>query len=139
MSIVGTNSAAMTSDLRDVTYFFAPPGSSMSGLLRTEGDRMAVEVAESNGGPATQVSAVQVVAPEVAALRFRYFDGHTWHDVWDSDSITRVPRAVEVTIAFPPPKQKPSLMNVAVGHANEMFRTVILIPVSDPYPKDKVK
>ena len=97
---------------------------------------MAVEMVEANGGMATQMSAVQVVAPEVSALQFRYFDGRMWYNTWDSDSVGRIPRAVEVQIAFPPPRHKAPIFNIAVSRSMDTFRTVILIPVSDPFPKE---
>ncbi len=129
-----------TSDLRQVSYSFLPPGtSSTSGLIRTEGDRMAVEAVEANGAAASQISSSQILAPEVATFRVRYFDGTTWLETWDSDTIGRIPRAVEVTISFLPPKRKPPIFNVAVSKSMNSFRTVVLIPVSDPYPKELVE
>ena len=132
--------AVRTSDLRQVSYSFLPPGtSSTSGLIRTEGDRMAVEAVEANGAAANQISSSQLLAPEVATFRVRYFDGTTWLETWDSDTIGRIPRAVEVTISFLPPKRKPPIFNVAVSKSMNSFRTVVLIPVSDPYPKELVE
>lgn len=126
-----------TSDLRQVTYSFLTPGSStMSGLVRTEGDRMAVEVIEAGGSAATQISSIQSVAPEVTALMFRYFDGRVWSETWDSDTMARIPRAVEVTFAFPPPRRKPAIFGGGSSQSSNLFRTVILIPVSDPFPKE---
>ncbi len=135
----GTSANAVmagTSDLRDVTYSFFRPGSTPSGLVRTEGDRMAVEVVEAGGGTAPQISGMQVLAPEVVALSFRYLDGQTWLEMWDSETNGRIPRAIEVQFAFPPPRQKPSLFNTAVSRSTDSFRAVILIPVSDPFPKE---
>jgi hypothetical protein len=136
----GGAATVRTSDLRQVTYSFLPPGtSSTSGLIRTEGDRMAVEAVEANGAAASQISSSQILAPEVATFRVRYFDGTTWLETWDSDTIGRIPRAVEVTISFLPPKRKPPIFNVAVSKSMNSFRTVVLIPVSDPYPKELVE
>ena len=129
--------SARTSDLRAVTYSFLALGSSsVSGLVRTEGDRMAVEMVEAKGSSATQISSVQMLAPEVAAFRIRYFDGRIWSTAWDSEKSGRIPRAVEVSIAFLPPRRKPALFNAGVSRSMDSFRTVILIPVSDPYPKE---
>lgn len=97
---------------------------------------MAVEVVEASGGAATQISAMQLLAPEVAAIKFRYFDGRAWFEIWDSDTAGRIPRAIEVSIAFHPPRRKPAMFNVPVSHSTDSIRTVILIPVSDPYPKE---
>ena len=66
----------------------------------------------------------------------RYFDGRIWSESWDTDTIGRIPRAVEVSIAFTPPRRKPPIFSAAVSRSMNSFRTVILIPVSDPYPKD---
>ena len=129
--------SSRTSDLRAVTYSFLVPGSStMSGLVRTEGDRMAIEMVEAQGSSATQISNVQMLAPEVAVFHIRYFDGRIWSESWDSEKSGRIPRAVEVSVGFPPPRRKPALFNVAVSRSMDSFRTVILIPVSDPFPKE---
>jgi hypothetical protein len=129
-----------TSDLRQVSYQFNPPGtSSVSGLVRTEGDRMAVETLESSGGTATQISSVQMLAPEVVAFRVRYFDGRMWSETWDTDTTGRIPRALEVSFAFNPPQRKPAVFSAPVSNSMNTFRTVILIPVSDPYPQDFVQ
>ena len=135
--------AGPTSDLREVTYSFvastaAPIPGMMptSGLVRTEGDRMAVEALESTGGAANQISNVQYLCPEVIGLNFRYFDGQVWSESWDSDATGRIPRAVELMVKLSPPKAKPALFNVATSRSMEIFRTVVLIPISDPFPKE---
>jgi hypothetical protein len=129
-----------TSDLRDVTYSFAPAGaSSLTGLVRTEGDRMAVETVEANGGAANLASIGQAMAPEVAAISFRYFDGRQWLTSWDSDTNGRLPRAVEINFEFPPPRRKPPMFDIPVSQSMNRFRSVIAIPVSDPFPKEFVQ
>ena len=100
---------------------------------------MAVEVAEANGGAATQMSQSQILAPEVTAFQIRYFDGRTWAETWDTETLTRIPRAIEVSFAFPPPKRPRSIFSTGVSSSMNKFRTVLLIPVSDPYPKDFVQ
>ena len=97
---------------------------------------MAVEVVEASGNAATQISNIQSVAPEVSALYFRYFDGRVWSESWDSDTMLRIPRAVEVTFAFPPPRRRSALFGSGSSQTMNTFRTVILIPVSDPFPKE---
>jgi len=123
-----------TSDLRQVMYSFTP---GTTGLIRTEGDRMAVEVVEAAGSAATQVSMMQSMVPELSSLVFRYFDGRTWSETWDSDVMLRIPRAVEITFTFPPPSGKASsFMPTTSSAQNNHYRTVVVIPVSDPYPKE---
>lgn len=134
----GTMAGAIgSSDLRGVTYSFSMTGSAMgSGLIRAEGERMAIEQVEANGGLASQVSQIQVLAPEVIGVSFRYFDGSVWQVAWDSETNRRLPRAVEISIKLQPPQQKRGIFNVGTSRSMETFRTVVLIPISDPYPPE---
>ena len=100
---------------------------------------MAVEVLEAKGAAATNITNLQVLAPEVSSFTLRCFDGRVWSPTWDSDLMGRIPRAVEISFTFLPPKRKPSLFNAAVSKSMDSFRTVILIPVSDPFPKDFIQ
>ncbi|MEX2287116.1 MAG: prepilin-type N-terminal cleavage/methylation domain-containing protein, partial [Planctomycetaceae bacterium] len=40
--------------------------------------------------------------PEIVALRFRYSDGHGWHDRWDSREQNALPAAVEIAYRLEP-------------------------------------
>jgi len=131
-----------TSDLRVVTYQLAATGSTTtsSGLIRTEGDRMATQLVEEKGGSATSLSGAQALAPEVSSLQFRYFDGKAWYPAWDSEEAGRLPRAIEITLAFAPPKvQLGAALNVAVSASANQFRTVVMIPIADPLPEEFVQ
>lgn len=135
-----TNTSLRTSDLRYVSYSFLAAGAAnVNGLVRTEGDRMAVEELEAKGAAATNITNLQVLAPEVATFAVRYFDGRIWSATWDSEIAGRIPRAVEISFRFHPPKRKPPLFNAAVSKSMDSFRTVILIPISDPFPKDFIQ
>jgi len=141
-NVDGNTVTTRTSDLLAVTYALALAGSGSTtgtGLIRTEGDRLIVQSVEENGGGAAPASKSQALAPEVAVLAFRYFDGTTWYDVWDSAEAGYLPRAVEVSIAFTPPKNEGGpLANVMVSSSTNQFRTVILVPVADPLPPELV-
>jgi hypothetical protein len=140
-----------TSDLVSVSYFLAIPGaaglqgavgdrysnairdSSVQGLARLEGDKMAIEFADTGAGLESLADAAQVIAPEVIELTFRYFDGSTWYDTWDSAALGALPRAVEVVIGLKTP-QKPRdpsdsrpVDSPTVGRS---IRHVIAIPLS---------
>ncbi len=138
----GNKNATPTSDLKAITYSLATSGSTGTtgtGLIRTEGDRLMVQTVEEKGGLAAQASNSQVLAPEVVSLAFRYFDGISWYETWDSETAGYLPRAVEVTLAFAPPKtQGGPLLNVAVSSSANQFRTVIMVPVADPLPPELV-
>ena len=141
-NVDGNTVTTRTSDLLAVTYALALAGSGSSagtGLIRSEGDRLIVQSVEEHGGSVAQISKSQALAPEVVALAFRYFDGTHWQTVWDSVSNGYLPRAVEVSIAFTPPKNAGGpLANVTVSSSTNQFRTVILVPVSDPLPPELV-
>ncbi len=141
-NIDGNHLATRTSDLLAVTYSLALPGSGSTlgtGLIRSEGDRLMVQSVEEQGGVATQASRSQVLAPEVAAIAFRYFDGVAWYEQWDSEVSGYLPRAIEVIIGFAPPKSAGGpLNNVAVSSSANQFRTLIIVPVADPLPPELV-
>jgi type II secretory pathway pseudopilin PulG len=139
----GAKMQSHTSDLRVVTYQLAmagvsmPNGAMMQGLVRTEGDRMATQLVEEKGSAPTSLSLPQALAPEVASVQFRFFDGVSWFTVWDSEEAGRLPRAVEVVITFAPSQAKlgPAL-RTNVSQSTNTFRSVVLIPISEPLPAE---
>jgi hypothetical protein len=67
------------------------------GLVRRAIDRGVYRWAAENG-QITQVNKTgQIVAPEIIALSFSYFDGQQWTTTWDS-SVSGVPWAVNISI-----------------------------------------
>lgn len=140
----GAKMRTHTSDLRVVTYQLGQPGGSalpggapMQGLIRMEGDRMATLMVEEKGAAPTSLSLPQALAPEVANVQFRFFDGVAWFTVWDSEESGRLPRAVEIVITFGPSQAKlgPAL-RTNVSQSTNTFRSVVLIPISDPLPEE---
>lgn len=110
----------------------------MSGLIRTEGDRLATLMIENKSNTTTTaLSAQQLLAPEVTSLQFRYFDGVAWFTTWDSEESGRLPRAVEVNMVLAPLKYRSGpLFRVAVNASANQCRTVVLLPTSDPLPAE---
>lgn len=139
-NVDGNNVETRTSDLQAVTYSLALGGSGStggSGLIRSEGDRLIVQAIESDGGDALTASRSEPLAPEVSSLAFRYFDGAAWYTVWDSTENGYLPRAIEVSIGFTPVGTRGGpLINVPVSASVDQFRTVILVPVADPFPSE---
>lgn len=80
----GSKLMSRSSDLLAVQYHMALPGSGLTGLVRTEGDRLTILTLESKGGMAETASRQQILAPEVASIQFRYFDGQAWYPTWES-------------------------------------------------------
>jgi len=139
-----------TSDLRVVSYLHSgsPTGGTGAaaansataalgtGLIRTEGDRLQSLQIEEQGGQSTALSTSQVLAPEVNLLQFRYFDGLAWYTTWDSEQAGRLPRAVEVTLGFAPAASTGPALNVPVSASADQVRSVILLPIADPFPEE---
>jgi len=145
-------------DLQTVCWFLNSPGSMLGesasatttssgftrvdldgiNLARSQGDRSVLRNLNA-GGDADSVlpGPVQVVAGEINALTFRYFDGLTWYDEWDSSTTTALPRAIEVTLGFDPPTNVDGpLLTSSVSAATATFRMVIVVPASNPAPPE---
>jgi prepilin-type N-terminal cleavage/methylation domain-containing protein len=89
-------------DVKTVGYYVtAVPGATdalgqpVMGLYRQSFDKAVASFDASAG--TTAGSAAQLLAEEVAAIEFRYFDGTTWQTSWDSSGGS-LPTAVEVAI-----------------------------------------
>jgi hypothetical protein len=109
------------SDIKTVSYYVQPPqldgiqdplagltgpsgpgvaGASLmqnGGLVRRAIDRGVYRWAAENGQIAQVNKTGQLVAPEIVALSFSYFDGQQWTTTWDS-STSGIPWAVNISI-----------------------------------------
>ena len=63
-------------------------------------DRAATQWAFDNNDLSRLDATGEVIAPEVVALEFRYFDGEQWQPTWDSEEASGLPMAIEVAIAI---------------------------------------
>jgi len=131
------------SDLRTVTWFLAGRGGAVStalaadagtGLARSEGDTSAIAAAEALGNLPDLIGAARVLAPEVTGLRFRYYDGADWLDVWDSSLEGALPRAVEATleIDLDGPPNPYALGEQTDDRAPTVTRVLVCPPLSEP-------
>lgn len=143
-----------TSDMLSVSYFLATPaGSSLAaavssndtgltpgsdglGLARLEGDRMAIDHADLQMDTQALAAAAKIIAPEVVSIQFRYFDGTTWLDAWDSTAYGALPQAIEVTLGFRAPlveQQSTLLTSTPAPTVEETVRHVIHVQIAEPY------
>ncbi|MBX3443490.1 MAG: prepilin-type N-terminal cleavage/methylation domain-containing protein [Planctomyces sp.] len=150
----GAGVTARASDLLSVSWFLAAPGAGglqgavgdretslrdsrqVVGLARLEGDRMALNFADENSNMSLMAEAAEIIAPEVGALQFRYFDGSAWYDSWDSGAAGMLPMAIEVTLGFIVPDDRPNARRQQVNDAPQIGRTirhVIAIPMATPF------
>lgn len=69
------------------------------GLVRRSVDRAVTLYAYENGQSSQLLRTGELIAPEVIALEFQYFDGTTWQTQWDG-SQQGLPHVVKITIAM---------------------------------------
>ena len=69
------------------------------GLVRRSVDRAVTQYAYENGQSSQLQRTGDLIAPEVIALEFQYFDGTTWQTQWDG-SQQGLPHVVKITIAM---------------------------------------
>lgn len=138
------------SDIKTISYFVEAPGTGSSidameelatanglgaasttstlgaggGLVRRELDRAISNQAASSGGVARLGSAGELLAPEVAAISFEYFDGINWLPFYSSDDSGFLPPAIRVTLQI----------NGEDGSTESMrtYTHVIRLPMSHP-------
>ncbi len=103
-------------------------------LARQIMDRLrgVVEVEEDTQNQVAFADA-SILAREVVSLQFRYFDGYAWVEEWDSVTMERLPRAIEVTLGFIKPDDKPAGSLNLPGQVTVIsIKHVILVPASSP-------
>jgi hypothetical protein len=76
----------------------------------------------------------QLLAPEVAEVQFRYFDGVDWVEEWDSALQERLPNAVEVTLTFEAAEipENQMVFEAPPEDADNTVRFVIALPLAPP-------
>jgi hypothetical protein len=72
---------------------------SNGGLVRRSVDRAITQYAYENGSSDQLLRTGQIVAPEVMAIEFQYFDGTQWLAEWDGSQLG-LPHVVKITIAM---------------------------------------
>ena len=116
--------------------------SSEYGLVRQRLDRAVAAHAAEQGLFDTLDSGGELLAPEVAAIEFRYFDGTEWAEEWDTSTRGGLPVAVEVAIALRPPgagdfeaistAAATSLDMLAVDTGLRIYRLLVRLPTAEP-------
>ena len=130
------NTQIRTSDLATVAYFVSGTASgilqnatSSPGLARLEGDRLALAMADQQSSIALLASKTEILAPEVDAIKFTYFDGFHWRYDWDSSILGGLPKAIEVLVELRP---APGRLNTGLSSAPNVYRLLIAIPLAKP-------
>ena len=71
-----------------------------AGLVRRSIARSATVYASSTGGVTMLNQSGDLLAPEVTAIEFQYWDGSTWLTSWSSDEHRQLPMAVKVRLTM---------------------------------------
>ncbi len=80
-------------DLWEVGYYFKEkPDGSGSVLMRREKRILSADVPALEGGVEYEMT------DRVKSLQFRYYNGSTWQDEWDSRSSQKLPTIVEISL-----------------------------------------
>jgi len=77
-----------------------PTSVSQGGLVRRSLDRAASVQASSTGSLSLLNQTGDLLAPEVVAIEFSYWDGLTWQLQWSSDEYGELPLAVQVRLTM---------------------------------------
>ncbi|MCE9567228.1 MAG: prepilin-type N-terminal cleavage/methylation domain-containing protein [Planctomycetes bacterium] len=93
-----TQTAQASSDLVRIDYWFAASG----GLCRQERPWVTADQTGNNADIDRANESMNLIAEEVSSVTFRYFDGSSWVDSWDTTSSTMPtpPVAVSITLTF---------------------------------------
>jgi len=103
------------------------------GLLRMEYDRAAKRYADQGGG---QMPGYELIAEEVRQLNFRYFDGASWFDTWDTNEMRTLPVAIEISLMVDPRSPEFRRMQQAAGDTDALFAlqrfvTIVHLPIAE--------
>lgn len=146
------------SDLKTVSYFVQPAGtiggvtdslsrlsasvqsaqtaedeSAAGGLVRRSLDRSATMEAINNGSIMTLNQTGELLAPEITAIEFSYWDGSLWLLEWNSDVVGQLPAAVKVQMTMLDPTATLTAESDPNDPANlRVISHIIRLPMSRP-------
>ncbi|MGB0740658.1 MAG: type II secretion system protein GspJ [Planctomycetaceae bacterium] len=112
------------------------------GLVRMAGDLYGLSRSFESTQDEPQLAASRLLAPEVTALQFRYFDGIDWMEEWDSTELNALPRAIEVVVRL---RNTGDSGDIVDDDSEDEYalpetshRAVIPLPLSIPVPSEDV-
>lgn len=129
---------SVPSGFRTVAYYIGTQvdpatGAQVTGLIRRELDRTITDYATQSGNIASINTQGEVLAKEVVAIEFRYFDGKQYLMQWDTASTTALPVAVEIAIWVKSPVSGRDA--TARDETATPYRVVVALPTGE-YPPD---
>ncbi len=145
--------ADVPSDVKTVTYYVQAPGTiagvtdplqgflpssdagdqavAAGGLVRRELDRAASNWAMNSGGLTGLLLTGDLIASEVLAISFEYFDGTIWQLDWNSDELESMPKAIRITLTMSDESAVVDPASLAVGTVlgTRTFTHIVQLPV----------
>ena len=149
-----TSTSQRTSDLMIIRYLMAQSGggglasaiadkesigtkSGPVGIAKLEGDLFGLSTAVETSEESPQLAASKLLAQEVSGLQFRYYDGLSWQESWDSNALNEMPKAIEITLTLRNQEDAGEAFsdNAADPYAlpETTHRMVVPIPVAEPF------
>ena len=113
-------------------------GSSQGGLVRRSLDRAATVQAASTGSLGLLNQTGELLAPEVVAIEFSYWDGITWQLQWSSDEYGELPLAVQVRLTLRDERMsaEPSALTATTATMDlsqlRTFHHIVRLPLAKP-------
>ncbi len=109
------------------------------GLVRRSLDRAATVQAATNGNLTMLGQTGELLAPEITAIEFSYWDGITWQLEWSSDEYGELPLAVQVVIymADPVAAAGGATATTLSSDAMRTFSHVIRLPLARPIEQEE--
>ena len=107
-------------------------GQVSNGLVRQVVSRASSRWASISGDYTDSENAAQLLAPEVVAIEFAYFDGFEWFSEWDSETSGGIPMAVEIALAI----QSPTISANDANAGLSTYRLVVHLPGAEPYEEE---
>jgi prepilin-type N-terminal cleavage/methylation domain-containing protein len=121
----------LVSDVKTVAYYLGTSSdTAVVGLMRRELDRAATSFAAQYGGLMELELHQKLLAPEVIAIEFNYFDGIDWYPEWDSSVLGGLPVAVEIAVAIsmtPGTVANAGMIDLSLTTGEEEFRVYRLL------------
>jgi prepilin-type N-terminal cleavage/methylation domain-containing protein len=101
-------------------------GGAGGGLVRRVLDRSAQNYAMTTGNVNALNQTGDLLAPEIAAIEFQYWDGLIWQIEWNSDQMGGLPLAVKIQMTMIDPAIDPNEQEPRV------FQHVVRLPMAQP-------
>ncbi|MEO1617052.1 MAG: prepilin-type cleavage/methylation domain-containing protein [Planctomycetota bacterium] len=143
------------SDVKTVTYYIQEAGMSgvddpllaldptgdasqpAGGLVRRVIDRSAQNFAMVSGGLTSLQQTGELIAPEILAIEFSYWDGITWQLEWNSDEFGELPLAIKIQMQMASTSVGGDVNTLATAAApTRVFQHIVRLPMAKVMEED---